>query len=106
MDGSAQRAPALSALKAAQASLAEDLTRLRVASAARPPTPLVGEGESVARGFGVLPVERGEATGGGLLSSLFFWGGWVPALFLEATPYFRRQAQGTLSRSSRAWKTK
>ena len=75
MDGSAQRAPALSALKAAQASLAEGLTRLQVASTARPPTPSVGEGESVAWGFGALPMERGEAIGGGLLSSLFFPGG-------------------------------
>jgi hypothetical protein len=72
MDESAPRAPALLALKAAQASLAEGLTRLRVASTARPPTPLVGEGESLAWGLGVLPGERGGATGGGLLSSLFF----------------------------------
>ena len=75
MDESAPRAPALSALKAAQASLAEGLTRLRVASTARPPTPSVGEGESVARGFGALPLERGEAIGGSLLSCLFFPGG-------------------------------
>ena len=101
MDGSAQRAPALSALKAAQASLAEGLTRLWVASTARPPTPSVGEGESVARGFGALPLERGEAIGGGLLSSLFFPGG-----LGSGASIFRRQAQATLSRSSRAWKTK
>ena len=74
MDESAPRAPALSALKAAQASLAESLTRLRVASTAPPPAPSVGEGESLARGMGVLPGEQGEATGGGL-SSLFFPGG-------------------------------
>ena len=64
----------LSALKAAQATLAEGLTRLRVASTARPPVPSVGEGESLARGMEVLPGARAEATGGGL-SSLFFPGG-------------------------------
>jgi hypothetical protein len=65
MDGSAQRAPALLALKAAQASLAEGLTHLRVASTAHPPTPSVGEGESLARGFGVLPMEGGVFFRGG-----------------------------------------
>jgi hypothetical protein len=75
MDESAMRAPALSALKAAQASLTEGLTRLRVASTARPPPLSVGEGESLAQSVGALPGERGEATGGGLLSSLFFPGG-------------------------------
>ena len=105
MDEFAPRAPALSALKAAQASLAEGLTRLWVASTARPPAPSVGEGESFARGMGVLPGERGEATGVGL-SSFFFRGGWVPVLLLGATPSFRRRPRGTLSRSPRAWKTK
>jgi hypothetical protein len=71
MDESAPRAPALLALKAAQASLAESLTRLRVASTAPPPAPSVGEGESLARGMGVLPGEQGEATP----PSLFFPGG-------------------------------
>ena len=101
MDESAPRAPALSALKAAQASLAESLTRLRVASTAPPPAPLVGEGESLARGMGVLPGEQGEATGGGL-SSCFFRGGWVPAFLLGVAPSFLLRPRGTLSWSSRA----
>ena len=70
MDESAMRAPALSALKAAQASLTEGLTRLRVASTARPPPLSVGEGESLARSVEALPGERGEATGGGLGSGV------------------------------------
>ena len=74
MDTSAPGAPARSALKAAQASLSKGLTCLRVASTTCPPAPSLGEGESLARGIGVLPGERGEATGGGL-SSLFFPGG-------------------------------
>ena len=47
MDKSAL-AQACSALKAAQTTLSEGLNRLRVASAARPPEPLGGEGEFVA----------------------------------------------------------
>jgi hypothetical protein len=46
---------ARSALKAAQATLSEGINRLRVASTARPPGPLVGEGESLAHGMGGLP---------------------------------------------------
>ena len=74
MDPSTPGAPARSALKAAQASLSKGLTCLRVASTACPPAPLAGEGESLARGIGVLPEKQGEATGGGL-STLFFRGG-------------------------------
>jgi hypothetical protein len=75
MDESAPRALALSALKAAQASLAEGLTRLRVASTARPPTPSVGEVSPLLGVWGSCPGSRGGGTGGGLLSSLFFQGG-------------------------------
>ena len=70
MDDSTQRTPALLALKAAQATLAAGLTRLRVASTERPNAPSVGEGESLARVMG-LPGAREEATGGGLSSSFF-----------------------------------
>jgi len=74
MDESTSHAPVCLALKAAQASLAEGLIRLRVASTTRPPAPSAEESESLARGIGVLPGGRGDATGGGL-SSLYFPGG-------------------------------
>jgi hypothetical protein len=74
MDESASRAPVRSALKAAQASLAEGLICLRVASTARPPALSAEKGESLAWGIGLLPGGWGEATGGGL-SSLSFMGG-------------------------------
>lgn len=70
MDESTQRTPTLSALKAAQATLAAGLTRLRVAGTERPNAPPIGEGESLARVMG-LPGAREEATGGGLSSSFF-----------------------------------
>jgi hypothetical protein len=70
MAKSTPRTPALSALKAAQATLAAGLTRLRVAGTERPNAPPIGEGESLARVMG-LPGAREEAAGGGLSSSFF-----------------------------------
>jgi hypothetical protein len=63
-----------SALKSAQATLANGIHRLRVASSVSLPGPLVGEGESLAHGTGGLLGGRDVATGGGR-SSLFFAGG-------------------------------
>jgi hypothetical protein len=71
------RAQARSALKAAQATLSEGINRLRVASTARTPGLLAGEGESLAHGIGGSPGGRGEAAGGNQ-SSLFFPGGLGP----------------------------
>ena len=55
MDDYSHRAPACSALKTTQASLAEGLTHLQVGSTAHSSVPPAGEGESLARGVGFLP---------------------------------------------------
>ena len=60
-----------------------------------------GDSESLARGVGVWPGGRGEATGGGLSSLFFSGGGWVPAIL--SAPSFLTPPRETLSRSSRAW---
>jgi len=49
------RTPVRLVLKAAQATLAEGMHRLRVASTVHLPEPLVGEGESLAHDMGGLP---------------------------------------------------